>query len=189
MNIIEVVEYSGVKLRKKGSLYTGLCPFHDDKRDGNFFVYPHTDSFYCFACQTGGSKSYYIQIHPQCKDLVEYREIDRLRQKLSAKASGSIDNYKIKILECGKSVSNHAQQIMRLFRSLNFIITSEQDLENIPTWYRKKLELEQYFDYLLHQIDNVLLKSFVLSTFKELSQLHSCLIQLKLQIEKLVKQV
>ena len=31
----------------------GRCPFHDDSSP-SFYVYPETQSFYCFGCQVGG---------------------------------------------------------------------------------------------------------------------------------------
>ena len=43
-----------VKLRKTGVRYTGICPFHDDKHDGNFIVYPQRNVFKCFTCDAKG---------------------------------------------------------------------------------------------------------------------------------------
>jgi hypothetical protein len=42
-----------VQLRKSGSRFVGLCPFHDD-RSPSFFVYPDTQTWYCFGCNQGG---------------------------------------------------------------------------------------------------------------------------------------
>lgn len=57
-DIVEVVgEF--VDLRKAGVNYTGLCPFHSDKTDGNFIVRPKTAStgantYHCFVCMRKG---------------------------------------------------------------------------------------------------------------------------------------
>lgn len=50
---IEQVVSRYVSLQKKGRYLTGLCPFHSEKSP-SFFVYPQTQSFYCFGCGAGG---------------------------------------------------------------------------------------------------------------------------------------
>jgi DNA primase len=42
-----------VALRKAGTTYKGLCPFHAEKTP-SFHVRPDRQFFYCFGCQTGG---------------------------------------------------------------------------------------------------------------------------------------
>ena len=44
---------SYVQLKRKGRLYGGLCPFHSEKSP-SFYVYPDTQSFYCFGCGATG---------------------------------------------------------------------------------------------------------------------------------------
>jgi len=42
-----------VALRKAGTSYKGLCPFHSEKSP-SFHVHADRQFFYCFGCQTGG---------------------------------------------------------------------------------------------------------------------------------------
>jgi|WetSurMetagenome_2_1015567.scaffolds.fasta_scaffold1219182_1 hypothetical protein len=53
---VDLVDYIGqyVKLRQSGERFSGLCPFHNDKKSASFFVYPD-GNFHCFGCQAHGS--------------------------------------------------------------------------------------------------------------------------------------
>ena len=50
---IEQVIGSYVTLKRAGSNFNGLCPFHSEKTP-SFTVFPATKSFYCFGCGAGG---------------------------------------------------------------------------------------------------------------------------------------
>ena len=50
--ITEVVSRH-VALKRAGSNFVGLCPFHSEKTP-SFTVFPATQSFYCFGCGAGG---------------------------------------------------------------------------------------------------------------------------------------
>ena len=52
-NDIENVISSYITLKRAGSNYNGLCPFHSEKTP-SFTVFPSTQSFYCFGCGAGG---------------------------------------------------------------------------------------------------------------------------------------
>lgn len=49
-----------VTLKKRGSTYVGLCPFHNEKTP-SFTVYPETQSFYCFGCGAGGGAIEFVK--------------------------------------------------------------------------------------------------------------------------------
>ncbi len=49
----DVVEASGVRLRGRGRVRQGVCPFHDEL-EGSFTVYEDSQRFYCFGCGAGG---------------------------------------------------------------------------------------------------------------------------------------
>ncbi len=58
-DIVSVVQ-NYVSLRHKGRIHSGLCPFHSEKTP-SFTVYPESNSFYCYGCQSGGSAINFIQ--------------------------------------------------------------------------------------------------------------------------------
>lgn len=68
---IEDVVGEFVDLRKAGVNLTGLCPFHDDKTDGNFIVRPSTlsydrpgrNSYRCFVCDAKGGPVQFLMNH------------------------------------------------------------------------------------------------------------------------------
>ena len=55
-----VVEASGVRLRGRGRVRQGVCPFHDEA-EGSFTVYADSERFYCFGCGEGGDVLDFIQ--------------------------------------------------------------------------------------------------------------------------------
>ncbi|MCB0063747.1 MAG: DNA primase [Caldilineaceae bacterium] len=53
---VDIVEFIGryVELKRAGTTYKGLCPFHDE-RTPSFVVFPHSGTWRCFgACGIGG---------------------------------------------------------------------------------------------------------------------------------------
>lgn len=59
-NDIESVIGSYVTLKRAGSNWQGLCPFHSE-RSPSFTVFPSTQSFYCFGCNAGGGVITFIE--------------------------------------------------------------------------------------------------------------------------------
>lgn len=52
-DIVDVIS-NYVQLKRKGSSYFGLCPFHNEKT-GSFSVSPSKQMYYCFGCGAGGN--------------------------------------------------------------------------------------------------------------------------------------
>ena len=53
---VDLVELIGrtVALKRVGSQYRGLCPFHSEKTP-SFYVRPQTQSWHCFGCGKCGT--------------------------------------------------------------------------------------------------------------------------------------
>ena len=56
----DTVEASGVRLRGRGRVRQGVCPFHEEA-EGSFTVYADSERFYCFGCGLGGDVLDFIQ--------------------------------------------------------------------------------------------------------------------------------
>lgn len=61
-DIVDVVS-DFIKLRKTGARYTALCPFHEDRHDGNFIVYPKGNCYRCFTCDAKGGPVEFLLKH------------------------------------------------------------------------------------------------------------------------------
>jgi DNA primase len=60
-NIVQVIqEY--VPLKRAGTTYKGLCPFHAEKTP-SFTVNPDRGFFYCFGCHAGGDVVKFLELH------------------------------------------------------------------------------------------------------------------------------
>src|SRR5262252_3350278 len=59
MEILPLVE-DVVRLRKAGSTYKGLCPFHQE-RTPSFTVSPARGTFKCFGCGEGGDAITFVE--------------------------------------------------------------------------------------------------------------------------------
>ena len=56
----DTVEAAGVRLRGRGRVRQGVCPFHDEL-EGSFTVYEDSQKFWCFGCGEGGDVLDFLQ--------------------------------------------------------------------------------------------------------------------------------
>jgi len=73
VSIVELTSSAISRLRKVGRNYIGLCPFHQEKHP-SFYLYPDTNSFYCFGCLSGGDVIKFVELayNLSFKEAVEY---------------------------------------------------------------------------------------------------------------------
>lgn len=60
VNIVDVIKDFEPNVRKVGTGYQCLCPFHPDKNVGSFTISPRKNMCYCFSCEKGGDAVYYL---------------------------------------------------------------------------------------------------------------------------------
>jgi len=57
----EIIERYGIELGSSGRVLIGRCPFHDDGGRPNLYVYPSTESWYCYRCSVGGDVITFVE--------------------------------------------------------------------------------------------------------------------------------
>ncbi len=72
VDLAALVRAKGVKLRKSGKSYFGLCPFHGDKNP-SFSVNPIKNLWQCFGCGAGGDVIRFVELFDQ----VDFKEAVR----------------------------------------------------------------------------------------------------------------
>ena len=72
VDIVQVVS-AYVPLKKNGSRYWGLCPFHHEKTP-SFSVHGEQNLYYCFGCKAGGNVVQFVEEmeHLTYREAVEY---------------------------------------------------------------------------------------------------------------------
>ena len=101
MDIVSVVKSYGIALKKNGSIYIGLCPFHDDRNTPNLVVYPHNDTFHCFTCNENGSLPWFIakiEHIPLSEVNKKYAKMI-LKHKINKIGKNNLLNYKDELLK------------------------------------------------------------------------------------------
>ena len=61
VDLIALVESRGVKLKKTGKSYKGLCPFHAEKTP-SFTITPSKNLWHCFGCGQGGDAIRFVEL-------------------------------------------------------------------------------------------------------------------------------
>ena len=72
-DIVDLVS-EHLRVKRAGSGFKGLCPFHDDNKTPSFHVNPTRQTFKCFGCGVGGDVFKFIQL----RENVEFAEALRL---------------------------------------------------------------------------------------------------------------
>jgi len=64
VDLAALVRAKGVKLKKNGKSFFGLCPFHDD-HNPSLSINPTTNLWQCFGCGTGGDVIRFVELFDQ----------------------------------------------------------------------------------------------------------------------------
>jgi len=78
VDLVALIESRGVKLKRRGKSFVGLCPFHEEKNP-SFTVNPEEKLWHCFGCDKGGDSITFLEL----KEGLSFSDAaDRLREHL-----------------------------------------------------------------------------------------------------------
>lgn len=109
-NIVDVIG-SYVKLKRSGSGYVGLCPFHNEKSP-SFSVSPSRQMYKCFGCGVGGNVLTFVMEYenytfPEAMEYLAQRAgIELPKQELTAEQKRQ-ENLRLTLLEINKKAARY----------------------------------------------------------------------------------
>ena len=116
-NRIDVLDVVGafVKLKKRGSNYLGLCPFHNEKTP-SFTVSPAKEIFKCFGCGKSGNSISFIMEHEKLSYVEALRWL-AARYNIEVEETEASPEVKqqLQVAESLYVINNFAQQFFAKF--------------------------------------------------------------------------
>lgn len=115
-DIVDVIG-SYVKLKKQGSNYFGLCPFHNEKSP-SFSVSQNKQIFHCFGCSKGGNVFTFIQEYenftfPEALKLLADRCNIALPQQEASQQEKAEQAKRTQLLEINKQAAKYYYACLR----------------------------------------------------------------------------
>lgn len=115
-DIVDVIGQS-VRLKKKGSTYFGLCPFHSEKT-GSFSVSPQKQMYYCFGCGAGGNVFTFVQNYenltfPEAMKVLADRAGVKLPERELGPEAKRAESKREKLLEINKEAATYFYALLR----------------------------------------------------------------------------
>ncbi len=118
----DIVDVIGgyVRLKKKGSTYFGLCPFHNEKT-GSFSVSPNKQMYYCFGCGAGGNVFTFLMQYENftfgeaMQSLADRVGIELPQQEMTSAQRREADR-RTRLLEINKEAAKYFYTLLRSLR-------------------------------------------------------------------------
>ncbi len=89
-DLVEVVQWLGVPLKRSGANHKALCPFHKEKTP-SFHVNQRTQSFKCFGCGAGGDAFRFLMLREGLDFPTAVRRLAERAQIRLPEASGAAE--------------------------------------------------------------------------------------------------
>ena len=110
---VDIVEYIGryTELKPKGNLFEGRCPIHKSEEGTPLVVYPHTNSYHCFACESSGDVISFVMdyedvpFNEAVKQLAREYNIDIQTDETFMKSMKVEEDFTKKVVACQRNVS------------------------------------------------------------------------------------
>lgn len=123
-----LLDYYGIPLKKTGSSFRILCPFHSDK-DPSCSISLQRNQFHCFSCGAGGGIIKFVELKESCDKKAAY---NFLRKTFDVQFH---ENYQATVDPEKESKVNGTQCVGRLNRALNYCVNHGIDYFNPRTLF------------------------------------------------------
>lgn len=175
-DIVDVVS-SYVKLKKSGSNYVGLCPFHNEKTP-SFLVSQNKQMYHCFGCGAGGNVFTFVMEYENftfveaIKYLAERSGVNLPDIEYSEEARRKTD-LKTKLYEINRMAANyyyyqlHKEQGKAAYEYLKNRELSDETIKKFGLGYSNKYSDDLYRYLKSKGYDDELLKKTGLITYDE----------------------
>lgn len=175
-DIVDVVS-SYVNLKKSGSNYTGLCPFHNEKTP-SFSVSGGKQMYYCFGCGAGGNVYTFLMEYenltfPEALEQLAERAGMALPEKRNSEEERQRRNTRERILEIYKLAANYFYAKLNSERgseAKKYLLErqlSEETLRHFGLGYSDKYSNDLYQYMKKKGFDDTILNQTGLFTFHE----------------------
>lgn len=166
-----------VSLKRKGSSYFGLCPFHNEK-SGSFSVSPSKQMYYCFGCGAGGNVISFVMQYenlsfPEAVRFLAKRCGMSLPEQEYSDADRKTHQLREQLLEMHKLAATHYYQLLhtregeRAYQYLTGRGLSEETLRRFGLGYSSKRPGELYHFLKSRGYTDPVLKESGLVTIEE----------------------
>lgn len=138
----DIGERYGFRFERVGDKLRSLCHFHNDAGTPNLFVYPD-DSFFCFACRRGGTKSAFVAY----AERVDRKVIEQLWNEDTPPDQLIFSNLKVREADYKPQLQLYLSKCFYDAQAKGLSITLEdmRDLD-MRVSSRKFITLEEYSD-------------------------------------------
>ncbi len=175
-DIVDVIS-SYVHLKKSGSNYTGLCPFHNEKT-ASFSVSGGKQMYYCFGCGAGGNVYTFLMEYenltfPESLEQLATRVGMELPQKSDSEEDRRRRNERERILDIYKLAANYFYAKLNSQRGVEakeYLLgrgLSEETIRHFGLGYSDKYNNDLYQYMKKKGFDDTILSKTGLFTFHE----------------------
>jgi DNA primase len=159
VDIVSLVEEYNIPLEESGDNFVALCPFHPDNKTKSFFVFPLTNTWYCFGCKKGSSvfdfvmeiehKSFQEAVH-FLAEKVGYENnfsLDTLKKKLENLESKNDNVTIMKFREVRESVENQIfNKVKEKYYILENVLLYKLSSKEYEECYKRLKDLWRWYD-------------------------------------------
>lgn len=181
ISLLDVADEFGLKLRKAGRSYKGLCPFHNEKTP-SFYIHPKKNIFKCFGCGVSGDPInlyallnginngqaiYQLsqrlgvtgnRLSKEQKIVLSKRHVDRTLEKKFEQVYKHLFYYLCNLRDSMKAKANNYKEISQIMQDTQLIryyhekAYHEYLLDGLLAGLFEEIEFDQQIDFFLSAI-------------------------------------